>query len=196
MNINVWIIKICKALKQSFWIGFLLMNLSVEVLQPPSLLPQLTQGKKSLLPAVLIYRHVLKGSSKCSFRLTESTSFYLHFSCLSCFFFILLFRIVKQISHTHSWDLTPTFILILLSLGCYSEGKRRMAEMPIEILLRFAPYLRLEVMSKQVIIMRWALQKLTRFSKRSVTHSRASRYSRESSSNTCSKSTVGKKTHR
>lgn len=49
---------------------------------------------------------------------------------------------------------------------------------------------RLEVMSKQVIIMRWALQKLTRFSRRSVTHSRASRYSRESSSKTCSKSTA------
>jgi len=68
--------------------------------------------------------------------------------------------------------------------------------MCIEVPLRFILYRRLEVMSKQVIIMRWALQKLTRFSKRSVTHSRASRYSRESSSNTCSRSTVGMKTHR
>lgn len=68
--------------------------------------------------------------------------------------------------------------------------------MRIEILLRFTVYRRLEVMSKQVIIMRWALQKLTRFSKRSVTHSRASKYSRESSSNTCSRSTVRKKIHR
>lgn len=52
-----------------------------------------------------------------------------------------------------------------------------------------SPYRRLEVMSKQVIIMRWALQKLTRLSKRSVTPSSASRYSRESSCRTCSKST-------
>lgn len=51
------------------------------------------------------------------------------------------------------------------------------------------PYRRLEVMSKQVIIMRWALQKLTRLSRRSVTPSSASRYSRESSCRTCSKST-------
>ena len=49
---------------------------------------------------------------------------------------------------------------------------------------------RREVMSKQVIIMRCALQKLTRLSRRSVTHSSASRYSRESSSRTCSKSTA------
>lgn len=51
---------------------------------------------------------------------------------------------------------------------------------------------RLEVTSKQVIIIRCALQKLTRLSRRSVTHSSASRYSRESSSRTCSKSTAKK----
>lgn len=54
------------------------------------------------------------------------------------------------------------------------------------------PHRRREVMSKQVIIMRWALQKLTRLSRRSVTHSSASRYSRESSSRTCSRSTAKK----
>lgn len=100
MNINVWIIKICKALKQFFWIGFLLMNLSMEVLQPPFLLPQLMQGKKCLLPAVLIYRHVLKGSSKCSFRIRESTALYLHFSCSSWFFNTTLLYSIANLSYT------------------------------------------------------------------------------------------------
>lgn len=45
-------------------------------------------------------------------------------------------------------------------------------------------------MSKHVIIIRWALQKLTRFSSRSVTNSRASKYSRESTSNVCWRSTA------
>ncbi len=50
-------------------------------------------------------------------------------------------------------------------------------------------YRRRQVMSKHVIIIRWALQKLTRFSSRSVTNSKASKYSRESTSNVCWRST-------
>lgn len=59
------------------------------------------QGKKSLLPAVLIYRHVLKGSSKCSFRLRESTSFYLHFfMCVLLFFNTTLLYSKANLSYT------------------------------------------------------------------------------------------------
>lgn len=82
-------------------------------------------------------------------------------------------------------DLPPTFILSLRSRcrqhrGPGARGARRAGRL----------HRRREVMSKQVIIMRWALQKLTRLSRRSVTHSSASRYSRESSSHTCSRSTA------
>lgn len=90
MNINVWITKICKALEQFFWIGFLLMNLSMEVPQPPFLLPQLMQGKKCLLPAVLIYRHVLKRFHKVLFWAKSINNLLSPFSMLVLFVFLIL----------------------------------------------------------------------------------------------------------
>ena len=92
-------------------------------------------------------------------------------------------------------DLPPTFILLPWSLsGAGTKGRHSAAACGSGA--RAGPggsrQRRREVMSKQVIIMRCALQKLTRLSRRSVTHSSASRYSRESSSRTCSKSTAKK----
>lgn len=166
------------------------------------LFSQTRRRGRSLLPAVLMYKQVLQSSSKCFFSLTgASTSLGLPIirSSPACLVSAPSLQKTKEklaFRSTLTPDLPPTFVLLLWSLsGAGPEGWPSAAACSSGV--RAGPgggshQRRREVMSKQVIIMRCALQKLTRLSRRSVTHSSASRYSRESSSRTCSKSTAKK----
>lgn len=156
---------------------------------------------RSLLPAVLMYKQVLQSSSKCFFSLTgASTSLGLPIirsspACLASAPSLQKTKEKLAFRSTPTPDLPPTFVLLPWSLsGAGTKGRPSAAACGSGA--RAGPggsrQRRREVMSKQVIIMRCALQKLTRLSRRSVTHSSASRYSRESSSRTCSKSTAKK----
>lgn len=195
MNTNVWIItKICKALNLSFRViscGHVLFLLWSAVLRPPS--PFLTKARKErglfasssyVQTSSSKFLKVLLQSPGASVSLGLPVTFSFHVFGICTFPTDHKAKIAFRSPLTA--DLPPTFTLILPSLGAASTegpGRARPFGGP-------SPYRRLEVMSKQVIIMRCALQKLTRFSRRSVTHSRASRYSRESSSKTCSRSTA------
>lgn len=155
---------------------------------------------RSLLPAVLMYKQILESSSKCFFSLTglpHPLGFPPFSPPMRVWCLHLSYRKQKKnrLPLNVTPHLPPTFILILWSLsrqhraggacdwlwGLRGQGARQGAG---------SLHRRREVMSKHVISMRWALQKLTRLSRRSVTHSSASRYSRESSSQTCSRSTA------
>lgn len=198
MNRKVWIIKICKALNQSLW-GIRCSGLAPDSDPVRTLAPShKAREERGLLPAGPLYKQVLESSSKCFFQ-SHGASTSLGFPSFPpptrAVFTPFLQKTPENCLplSAHS-RLAPTFILLLLcpsrrhqgpgeGLAVGSRGARGWQARP-------APHRRREVMSKQVTIMRWALQKLTRLSRRSVTHSSASRYSRESSSQTCSKSTA------
>lgn len=202
MNINVWIIiKICKALNQSFWgVWFLFCFVFLPAFHSnPTTLPFPPRSKTSellFLLAVLMYRQVLWSSTKCLFslggELGASTSLGLPviLSFSACLVFAAFLQETKE-----TWPFRATHSTLATDLHSHSivSERHQCRGRVLAHECQAAPgclYRRLEVMSKQVIIMRWALQKLTRLSRRSVTHSSASRYSRESSSNTCSRSTA------
>lgn len=134
MNINVWIIKICKALKTIFRCIFTLMVLWAVVLHLLFFPLFYCWGEKSLLPAGPIYKHVLKDFSKCSFRLGESTSFFpIVFASFSITYSVSapLFNIIggggNLFSHTRGQNMAPTFIFILCLWGVFQKGDRGVA---------------------------------------------------------------------
>lgn len=130
MNIHVWIIiKVCKALDQSFWVILVvLLQLSTAIPRRPLARSRKTRRRvRSLLPAVPMYKHILESSSKCFFSLTgfphplgfPSFSPPMRVGCLH-----LSYRKQKKnrLPLNVTPHLPPTFNLILWSLSAASTG--------------------------------------------------------------------------
>lgn len=153
--------------------------------------------KKSARPVRLEMAHLLIILPFMSF----SLSFF--FSSSQCPVFQSCFRKIVFLWFYSSWSPFEAWVSCpTSSLSILREAKTVRLPM-ILCSFSFSPdnrchflYRRRQVTSKHVIIMRWALQKFTRFSSRSVTNSKASRYSRESTSNVCWRSTAEQKQYR
>lgn len=193
MNINVWIItKICKALNQSFWVIFVVSSWLPTAIHVTLALPRKTRRRARAPSASSSYVHT---SSRKFLKVliqsrgaSPSRGSSIISSSRACSGFAPFLQKTKEkppSAQRHSRLATN-----LHPLSAISECRRHRGPGGRGAWRAGRLHRRLEVMSKQVIIMRWALQKLTRLSRRSVTHSSASRYSRESSSHTCSRSTA------
>lgn len=195
--------KILQALNQSF--GNLLLfcfNFPQQSHVRSRPFSQTRRRGRSLLPAVLMYKQISSKFLKVLFQ--SHGGFHVpwasHHSLLSCVSWRLHRPYRKQRKNSPSAqsnsDLPPTFVPPFRSLWAAPALRAGPARLPAARERGRAggsgPRRR-EVMSKQVIIMRCALQKLAQRSPGAPsTPLSASRYSRESSSRTCSKSTAKK----